>query len=117
MAMHQEKQCYLRIKELMEEHKEIFQDTDLFKIDFPKEKQFTSYDFDSIIEDRLKDGQKPGFQNALFLIRLNEMAKRVKFKEKFGQNLFTFCRDVFGLSEPSKTSPIILDGQDDQQPG
>ena len=117
MAMHQEKQCYLRIKEFMEEHKEIFQDTDLFKIDFPKEKQFTSYDFDSIIEDRLKDGQKPGFQNALFLIRLNEMAKRVKFKEKFGQNLFTFCRDAFGLSEPSKTSPIILDGQDDQQPG
>ena len=77
--------------------KDEFRKDDLFKIDLPSGKKFTSFDFDTLITNLLKDGKKEGFQNALFLTRLQAMAERVKLKEDFRESVFSFYQDAFGL--------------------
>ena len=97
METHQEKMCYLMIRDFVKMHKEEFKEDDLFKIDLPSGKKFTSFDFDTLITNLLKDGKKEGFQNALFLTRLQAMAERVKLKEDFRESVFSFYQDAFGL--------------------
>ena len=102
METHQEKMCYLMIRDFVKMHKEEFKEDDLFKIDLPSGKKFTSFDFDTLITNLLKDGKKEGFQKVLFLTRMQAMAKRVKLKEDFGESFFTFYQDVFGLNSKNQ---------------
>ena len=97
METHQEKMCYLMIRDFVKMQKDEFRKDDLFKIDLPSGKKFTSFDFDTLITNLLKDGKKEGFQNALFLTRLQAMAERVKLKEDFRESVFSFYQDAFGL--------------------
>ena len=97
METHQEKMCYLMIRDFVKMQKDEFRKDDLFKIDLPSGKKFTSFDFDTLITNLLKDGKKEGFQNALFLTRLQAMAERVKLKEDFRESVFFFFFEVFRL--------------------
>ena len=114
METHQEKMCYLMIRDFVKMQKDEFRKDDLFKIDLPSGKKFTSFDFDTLITNLLKDGKKEGFQNALFLTRLQAMAERVKLKEDFRESVFSFYHEAFGLdgqnqdkkSSENHTDPI-----------
>jgi hypothetical protein len=101
MVTHQEEMCYAIMMDYVKKHKEQFQEDSLFKNDFPSIKDFSSYSFDTLIDNRLKDGKKEGFQDALFLVRLQAMAERIQFKEGFGENVFLFYQKAFGLNNPN----------------
>ncbi len=92
MATHEEEECYLSIMEFVKSHKEQFKNDSLFQIDF-------TLDFDQLIDKQLIDGKKEGFENALFLYRLQALEERVIDKKRFGESVFFFYREVFGLNQ------------------
>ena len=85
---------------------------ELFKIDFPEGKDFSTHHFDTMVANFLKDGKKSGLEDAFFLMRLDEMARSVEKKEEFKAQVFSFFEKAYGLNTTTPTQ----DSHVEQQP-